>query len=110
MATSKKIIYLPEDDVERIVNSNAERVKWAAELEGQPEKKQPVTRRKRRSNEKFRAIRTAVLACAMFAGAGAAFVGIGLAEGDALTVGIGLLIVSVFISSGARLDGLSRSV
>lgn len=110
MATSKKIIYLPEDDVEQIVNQNADRVRWAAELAREPEKA-PVRREpKRRSESRFQALHTAVLACAMFAGAGAAFVVIGLASGDAVSVIVGLLAVNVFISSGARLDWVSRSV
>lgn len=97
-------------DVEQIVNANFERVKWAAEYtdSGKPEPKPRA--KKRRSERTFRAIHTAVLACAMFAGAGATLVGIGLASGDALTVGIGLLVVSLFISTGARLDGLSRTI
>lgn len=100
-----------ESDVERIVNANSERVKWASEYtDSAAHEAKPMPKKRRRSESKFRAIRTAVLACAMFAGAGAAFVGIGLAAGDALSVGVGLLVVSVFISTGARLDGLSRSV
>lgn len=102
-------------DVEQIVNANFERVKWAAEYtdsgKPEPEPEAPVRRPKpRRSERTFRAIHTAVLACAMFAGAGATLVGIGLASGDALTIGIGLLVTCLFISTGARLDGLSRTV
>lgn len=99
-------------DVEQIVNQNAERAKWAAEVNAASSPEPCVNPRstRKRSRKKFQAIRTAVLACAMFAGAGAAFVGIGLSSGDAVSVGVGLLVVAVFISSGARLDGLSRSV
>lgn len=96
------------DDVVQIVNQNAERAKWAAEVSAQPEPKPRA--KKPRSERTFRAIHTAVLACAMFAGAGATLVGIGLASGDALTIGIGLLVTCLFISTGARLDGLSRTV
>lgn len=99
-------------DVEQIVNQNAERAKWAAEVSA-ASKPEPCAERRasrKRSQKKFQALHTAVLACAMFAGAGAAFVGIGLSSGDAVSVGVGLLVVAVFISSGARLEGLSRSV
>lgn len=99
------------DDVVQIVNQNADRARWAAEISAQSEPEVPAREKKPRRNEsKFRAIHTAVLACAMFAGAGAAFVGIGLTAGDLLSVGVGLLVVCLFISTGARLDGLSRSV
>lgn len=98
-------------DVEQIVNQNAERAKWAAEVSAASRPEPCAERRtpRKRSQKRFQAIRTAALACAMFAGAGAAFVGIGLAAGDAVTVGVGLLVCAVFVSSGARLEGLSRS-
>lgn len=99
-------------DVERIVNTNYERVQWAREYADRDAREQPAAQkaRKKRSERKFQAIHTAVLACAMFTGAGAAFAGLGLSSGDALTVGVGLLVMAVFIGTGARLDSWSRVV
>lgn len=101
-------------DVERIVNTNAERVQWAREVERMTQEKTNAApkapARKARSNERFRAIRAAALACAAASGAGAAFAGIGMAADQPLTVGFGLLVVAVFVSTGARLDAYARNI
>lgn len=99
-------------DVEQIVNQNAERAKWAAEVSAAAKSEPHAVRRtaRKRSEQKFRTIRTSVLACAMLSGAGAAFIGIGLAAGDAFTVGVSLLITAIFVAAGSRLEAWSRSV
>lgn len=99
-------------DVERIVNTNNERVRWAEEYAHaapQEDKAALPKDRKQRNDSKFQVIHTAALACAMFAGAGAAFAGIGLANGQGLTLGVGLLVTTVFIATGARLDAWART-
>lgn len=101
-------------DVERIVNTNAERVQWALEVERMAQENRKAAPKapaqKKRDNERFRAIRSAAFACAMFSGAGAAFVGIGLAADQLLTVGAGALIMLVFLRVGAQLERYARSV
>lgn len=104
-------------DVERIVNANFDRIQWAHEVEmvelseREAERVElPKKAGKKRNESKFQAIHTAVLACAMFTGAGAAFAGLGLSSGDALTIGVGLLVMAVFIGTGVRLDAWARTV
>lgn len=102
-------------DVERIVNTNYERACWAREVEEQCREAQraavkPQGGRKKRSQARYRAVRQAAMACAMFSGGGAAFVGIGLATNQLLTLGLGTLVMIVFLSAGARLEALARSI
>lgn len=97
-------------DVERIVNTNHERVRWAQEYAARDAEAEPLVQPKKAGKKRNEAIHTAVLACAMFTGAGAAFAGLGLSSGDALTIGVGLLVMAVFIGTGVRLDAWSRTV
>ena len=91
-------------DVEWLCEENHNRRKWAEEVE---EKRtdchvDPVGPAR---NDKYReAVRTAVLACAMAAGGGAAFAGMGLAMGHGTTIVLGILIALVFAFSGISLE------
>lgn len=91
-------------DVERIVNTNAERVQWAREIalkEIAPPVKTPE--KKRRGNRR-QAARSGALVCAMFVGSGVALLGLGLASNNLLTVAFGILIAGVFGVTGLVLD------
>ena len=97
-------------DVERICEANYERRMREeglytdfgktpmAEAPKQP-RKDKIAARKRRS-----VLRTACTACTMFAGGGAAFVGMGLSMGHWLTVVVGSLAAAAFLVTGVRLE------
>lgn len=96
-------------DVERIVNTNYERACWAREVEEQCREAQraavkPQGGRKKRSQARYRAVRQAAMACAMFSGGGATFVGIGLAENNLLTLFFGAIFALLFGLIGAYLS------
>lgn len=97
-------------DVERICETNHDRRKWAEEYDGQytdfgQEENAALPRNDKRVSRKRREImRTICTACTMAAGGGAAFVGLGLANGDLLTVVVGLLVAVTFLISGTHLE------
>lgn len=98
-------------DVEWLCEENHNRRKWAEEVEekrtdchvgpvGPPRNDKSGECR----NDRREAVRTAVLACAMAAGGGAAFAGMGLAMGHGATIVLGILIALVFAFSGVSLE------
>ena len=89
-------------DVEWLCEENHNRRKWAEEVEerGVEIATSPSAPR----NDRREAVRTAVLACAMAAGGGAAFAGIGLAMGHGATIVLGILIALIFAFSGISLE------
>ena len=96
-------------DVEKICEMNHERRK-AEEYQytdfGQVETAEPVRNAKRKARERRRALRTAVTACMMATGGGAAFVGIGISDGHWPTIMIGLFIAVAFLLAGCRAEGM----
>lgn len=102
-------------DVEWLCEANHNRRKWAEEVE---EKNCPGGRGVEIAtsghdapprNDKYRgAVKTAVLACAMAAGGGAAFAGMGIAMSHGATVFVGVLIAVIFGASGLKLEGLTN--
>lgn len=98
-------------DVEWLCEENHNRRKWAEEVEERGVKiaTSPSAPRNDKNwgsgNDNYReAVRTAVLACAMAAGGGAAFAGMGLAMGHGSTIALGILIALVFAFSGISLE------
>lgn len=103
-------------DIEKICERNHERRRWAEEYESKQavapvelvrnEKKQ-----KQRSKEaRLSVLRTCSMACAMAAGGGAAFVGMGASMGHWLTVIVGMLIAAAFILTGTQLEWLRGEI
>ena len=90
-------------DVEWLCEENHNRRKWAEEVEerGVEIATSPSAPRNDKDRE---AVRTAVLACAMAAGGGAAFAGMGLAMGHGATIVLGILIALIFAFSGISLE------
>ena len=112
-------------DVERIVNANHERVRWAEEYEGGRIATAPMgPRNDRRCTvapvpgghgpdrptdwERRKAYRATALGCAMLTGGASAFVGIGLSTGNLLTAGVGLLVGALFLSCGSWAERLAE--
>ena len=94
-------------DVERIVNANNERVRWAEEYETVGRiATDPAG--PRNDNSCRRVYRSTALGCAMFAGGASAFVGIGLSMGRWLTVAIGLMVAVLFLACGSWAERLAE--
>lgn len=104
-------------DVERICEINHERRKYVEEHDQytdfglvQIETKEADCNSlrprndKRVSRKRRSVLRMVCSACDMAAGGGAAFVGLGLASGDLLTVVVGLLVAATFLISGTHLE------
>lgn len=123
-------------DVERIVNANHDRVRWAAEYEGERiatsathprndrigtdchgpdgprndsgERIATAPAGPRNDNSCRRVYRSTALGCAMFAGGASAFVGIGLSMGRWLTVAVGMLVAVLFLACGSWAERLAE--
>ena len=113
-------------DVERIVNANHERVRWAEEYEmggriatasSKPRNDMRCTVVPFRGGqgsdrptdwERRKAYRNTALGCAMFTGGASAFVGIGLSTGRWLTVAVGLLVAVLFLCCGLWSERLAE--
>ena len=93
-------------DVERIVNANHERVRWAAECEGERIATPPAEARNDKHGRQV--YRSTALGCAMFTGGASAFVGIGLSMGRWLTVAIGLMVAVLFLACGSWAERLAE--
>ena len=97
-------------DVEWLCEENYNRRKWAEEVEEQSVEiaTSPSAPRNDKNwgsgNDRREALRTAVLACAMAAGGGAAFAGMGLAMGHGTTIALGVVIALIFAVSGISLE------
>ena len=61
---------------------------------------------KKQKAEMAKVIRTAVLACAMAAGGGATFAGMGITMGHGPTIAMGIVIALVFGGFGLKLEGM----
>ena len=90
-------------DVEWLCEENHNRRKWAEEV-GEKRTDCHVGPVGPPRNDRREAVRTAVLACAMAAGGGAAFAGMGLAMGHGATIVLGILIALIFAFSGISLE------
>ena len=86
-------------DVERITHQNHQRVRWAEEYKDCEERK-PSKRYQSNRKRRSRRLRTASMACSMFAGMGAAFVGIGLSISNNPTVVVGIVAALVIMGAG----------
>lgn len=102
-------------DVEWICEENHNRRKWAEEVDendcsgGRDIKIAASGLDAPPRNDKYReAVKTAVLACAMTAGGGAAFAGMGIAMGHGATIFVGVLIGLVFGGFGVKLEALTK--
>lgn len=108
-------------DVERIVNANHERVRWAEEYETvgriatapiwpRNDRENGLPRACGPRNDKHvrKAYRSTALGCAMFAGGASAFVGIGLSTGRWLTVAVGLVVAVLFLCCGLWSERLAE--
>lgn len=123
-------------DVERIVNANNERVRWAEEYEtggriatasskprndsvgriatatmgprNDMENGLPRACGPRNDKHVRKAYRDTALGCAMFTGGASAFVGIGLSMGRWLTVAVGLLVAVLFLVCWAWAERLAE--
>lgn len=84
-----------ENDIELICEKNYNRRKLEDE-EAQ----------KKKQKETAKVLRTAVLACAMAAGGGATFAGMGITMGHGPTIAMGIIIALVFGGCGLKLEGL----
>lgn len=123
-------------DVERIVNANHERVRWAEEYEtggriatasskprndsveriatatmgprNDMENGLPRACGPRNDKHVRKAYRETALGCAMFTGGASAFVGIGLSTGRWLTVAVGLVVAVLFLCFGLWSERLAE--
>lgn len=108
-------------DVERIVNANNERVRWAEEYEtggriatatmgprNDMENGLPRACGPRNDKHVRKAYRETALGCAMFTGEASAFVGIGLYTGRWLTVAVGLVVAVLFLCFGLWSERLAE--
>ena len=97
-------------DVEWLCEENHNRCKWAEEVEEAHDPSvsyadsSPCAGEPDRNDNYREAVRTAVLACAMAAGGGAVFAGMGLVMGHGSTIALGILIALVFAFSGISLE------
>lgn len=88
-------------DVEFITAENHERRKWAEEAARNMEQEVP-----KKNDDMAKVIRTAVLACAMAAGGGATFAGMGITMGHGPTIAMGIVIALIFGGFGLKMEGL----
>ena len=107
-------------DVERICEVNHERRRWAEEYEGEriaaasskPRNDRevriatahPGPRNDRRGDKMRRVMRAGSLACAMAAGSGAAFLGMGIAMQHTATIVVGAVVAAVFLLVGSAME------
>lgn len=93
-------------DVEQILDANFQRVQWAREVEAglAVEQGQRATKKPNPQRCRGQVMHTVSLACAMFAGSGAAFAGLGLATGDWRTMGVGVIVAAIFLLSGTKAE------
>lgn len=99
-------------DVERICEVNQERRRWAEEYEekrccqhgGQGSGHPTDHRNDKRIFKMRRVMRVCSLACAMAAGSGAAFLGMGIAMQHKATILAGALVAAVFLLAGSALE------
>ena len=98
-------------DVERIVNANHERVRWAEEYQQSAELQDDATHRRAkrgsplyRGDKSRRAMRAGSLVCAMATGSGAAFLGMGISMQHQATILVGALVAAVFLLAGSAME------
>ena len=98
-------------DVERICEVNQERRRWADEYQQSVELRDDATPRRAkrgtplyRGDKRRRVMRVCSLACAMAAGSGAAFLGMGIAMQHQATILVGALVAAVFLLAGSALE------
>ena len=98
-------------DVERICEVNQERRRWAEEYQQSVELRDDATHRRAkrgsplyRGDKRRRAMRAGSLACAMVTGAGAAFLGMGIAMQNHATTLVGALVAAVFLLAGSAME------
>lgn len=87
-------------DVERICHRNHQRVRWADEYTEPPALTLPDRKRREKSKETVRTLRTASLACAAACGVGTTFLAIGICEMNMAALITGAVIVTVFLLFG----------
>ena len=98
-------------DVERICAVNHERRRWAEEYHQSAELQDDTTPRRAkrgtplyRGDKRRRAMRAGSLVCAMVSGAGAAFLGMGIAMQHHATILVGSVIAAVFLLAGSAME------
>ena len=98
-------------DVERICEVNHERRRWAEEYQQSSELQDDETPRRAkrgtplyRGDKRRRAMRAGSLVCAMVSGAGAAFLGMGIAMQHQATMLVGLVIAVAFLVTGSVME------
>lgn len=98
-------------DVERICEVNQERRRWAEEYQQSAELQDDATPRRAkrgiplyRGDKRRRVVRSGALACAMVTGAGAAFLGMGIAMQHQATILVGALVAAVFLLAGSAME------
>ena len=98
-------------DVERICEVNQERRRWAEEYHQSAELQDDTTPRRAkrgtplyRGDKRRRAMRAGSLVCAMVSGAGAAFLGMGIAMQHQATILVGSVIAAVFLLAGSVME------
>lgn len=98
-------------DVERICEVNQERRRWAEEYQQSVELQDDTTPRRAklgtplyRGDKRRRAMRVGSLVCAMVSGAGAAFLGMGIAMQHQATILVGAVTAAVFLLAGSAME------
>lgn len=98
-------------DVERICEVNQERRRWAEEYQQSAELQDDATPRRAkrgtplyRGDKRRRAMRAGSLVCAMVSGAGAAFLGMGIAMQHQDTIFLGAIVAAVFLLAGSAME------
>ena len=87
-------------DVERITHQNQQRVRWAEEYNDNNVVRTPSRRYKANAQKRNRRLRSVAMGCSMFAGTGAAFVGIGLSIMHPPTIICGIIAAVAFMACG----------
>ena len=97
-------------DVIRICDQNYERRKWEDELMAAEAQKQEQKRKRMHEKwikeERLSALKTSGMICAMVAGGGAAFLGIGVAAGEVSTLAFGAILAIGAIISGVFVEDM----